>query len=330
MLLLLGRDESVVTLRGITRMFQTVKQPYRVVFLKFRKTPIWVTFQNGCKLKLTWPQFRHIRDNYPLLKNYVIEQPSAEIFRLKSDKFTFIGSLLIACLVVQLRQKYDIEQLEKDVFDVKRGNMELVGSAGILYTVREFGEGEYDCDCQGKVVLDIGGFEGESAVFFSFMGAKKVIVYEPVLAHHQFIQKNVRLNNVNAEIHEAGIGAEDGTQTLHYEQADLGFGTLSNGSREMTIKTESITKVIEKSHADVAKIDCEGSESLLLQVPGELLRKIDLYMIEVHTGEIRRALIEKFTASDFHIVKDALKNGELSVIFFGKNNAQNSKDNFRH
>ena len=47
----------------------------------------------------------------------------------------------------------------------------------------------YDCDYKDKIVLDVGAFCGETAVFFYLMGAKKVVIYEPVLDHHKYYSK---------------------------------------------------------------------------------------------------------------------------------------------
>ena len=141
-----------------------------------------------------------------------------------------------------------------------------------------------------KVVLDVGGLEGETAVLFSAMGAKKVIIYEPVVIHHEFIKRNVLLNDIEAELHEEGIGNADGIQTIHYGSPDGSFGTLSKGQNVMQIKIRNVTDVITESQADVAKFDCEGAELSILQVPREILRKIDFYIIEVNSQNIRNAL----------------------------------------
>ena len=314
----------MVTLRGLAKTLMTTKQPYRIVFLKFSDQPKQVTLRNGCKLMLTWPQFRMVRDNYPFIKTYAIEQVKDGGFRIKSGDFVFVGSLQIVCLVAGLRRKNTIEQVDRNVLRIKSDKFELVGSNHLLYSIQELESGEYDHDCSGKVVLDVGGFQGESAVFFSNMGAKKVVIYEPVTAHHKFIQENVRLNHVNAEIHDAGIASEDGIQTIHYDETGLGFGFGDKGGFEMKIKVVSTTKVIHESYADIAKFDCEGAEASLLGVPNVILREIKLYMIEMHTKEIRNAIVERFVAAGFHIVRDTSKANGVSVVFFSRDHPPNS------
>jgi FkbM family methyltransferase len=216
-------------------------------------------------------------------------------------------------------KKYAVKQVEDNLFEMQGEGVKLIGSLFMLLSVRELEGGMYDCDCSGKVVLDVGGFQGESAVFFSKMGAKKVIIYEPVIAHHRLITKNVSLNHVNAEIHDEGIGNRDGTQIISYEETDTAFGLLGKGQHKMEIKIRDVAEIIDKSGANVAKFDCEGAEESLINVPSEILRRIELYIIEVHTPEIRRAIIEKFKASNFSLEKETVMSTQLSVTFFKQN-----------
>jgi hypothetical protein len=136
---------------------------------------------------------------------------------------------------------FDVNQTEKDTFYVKKGDFQVVGSAGILVCVRELRAGEYDCDFQGKVVLDIGGFEGDSAAYFWSKNARKIIIYEPVAEHIQWIKKNIDLNKINAELHQAGIGTKNGTKTIQYEKPDIGFGLLNQGSKNMEVNYSPLT-----------------------------------------------------------------------------------------
>jgi FkbM family methyltransferase len=238
----------MVTLSGLARTLTVAKNPHTALILKLTKKRKKITFANGFKFRLTWQQFRFLRDHYKLVKKYNLQQINDETFKIHTDRFQFVGSLVLMCLVDEMES------------------------------------GVYDYDCRGKVVLDIGGFEGESAVFLWGMGAKKVIIYEPVLSHIKFIKENALLNKVNAEIHEEGIGNEDGEITVAYDQADNCFGLERKGlPNKMKIKIRDVAKVIAESGAEVAKIDCEGAEISIVNVPKEILRRLEYVMIEVHT-----------------------------------------------
>lgn len=71
----------------------------------------------------------------------------------------------------------------------------------------------------------------------------------------------------------------------------------------MTIRIKNAATVIEESHADIVKFDCEGSEENLVNVPNCLLRKIDFYMIECHTPRIAITIIRKFNNAKFKLIK---------------------------
>jgi FkbM family methyltransferase len=270
----------MITFAGLIRTFLATRVLFNILPMKLSRKRMPITFRNGLTYQLTWPEFRMLRDNYSLM------------------------------------QKYAIKQVEDNLFEIQDGELKLIGSLHALLEFEAMENGMYYCDCDGRVVLDVGGYQGESAVFFSKMGAKKVIIYEPVIAHHRLIKKNVSLNHVNAEIHGEGIGNRDGTQIISYDVTNLVFGPLSKGQHTMEIKVRNVAEVIEKSGANVAKIDCEGAEKSLIDVPREILRRIELYIIEVHTPEIRRAIIEKFRVSDFSLEKEMVLNASVSVMFF--------------
>jgi len=270
----------MVTFSGLTRTMQTTMNPYSCLLLKFSDGRKTVRFKNGSTMKLTWSQFRTFRDSYSLVQKYRVEQVADEVFRVHGDGF------------------------------------ELVGSMTMLFTVDELSGGEYNWDCKEKVVLDVGGFEGESAVLFSRMGAKKIIIYEPVPAHIGVIKENISLNHVNAEIHNEGVGVSDGVVHVQYRNTDNCFGLHPEGANEMEISVKAVADVILKSGADLAKFDCEGAEESLAHVPAEILRKIGSYIIEVHSQAIKKAIIRKFEDSGFSLVRSNERAGDVAVLSF--------------
>lgn len=270
----------MVTFSGLVRTLAVTKNPATALISKVTKKKAEITFKNGNKLHLTWRQFTFFRDHYEIMRQYQVGNVDDASFRIKTKKFEFVGSPIIMCLA------YELES------------------------------GTYDCDCQGKVVLDVGGFQGESAVFFSGMGANKVIIYEPVTANYQFIKENVRLNHVNAEIHVEGVGDKDEVIVVPYEEADNCFGLSRKGPCKMKIKVRNAADIIDKSGADLAKFDCEGAEKHLVNISNETLRKIGFYIIETHSPEIKKQLIQKFRDSGFSLVKGNEEAEEISTVHF--------------
>ncbi|MFA7398794.1 MAG: FkbM family methyltransferase [Candidatus Bathyarchaeia archaeon] len=276
----------MVTIQGLIRTFKVAKNPHALIKAKITHKKVNITLFTGKQFNLSFAQFRFLRDNYELVKKYHVEQVNGGIY------------------------KYHL------------GTSEIVGSPEVLLIVEEILSGIYDYDFKNKIVLDIGGFEGESAVFFWSLGAKKVIIYEPVLNHKNLIEENIRLNNINAEVHVEGIGEKDNEIKVYYENTDNCFGLQEKqqiSANQMVIKIRDITTVLSESNADVAKIDCEGAEISLTKVPREVLRKVEYYIIEVHSPEIKQALVQKFSDTGYLLAKDIELCEMISLLHFKRN-----------
>lgn len=304
----------------IWRTLTVPRNPLVVLPLKRGNSRKIVSFRNGLTYCLTWPQFRVFRDNYPALTKYSVIQLENDLFKIEDKRSEVVCAATLLPIMFDLMRDYEIHQ-EKDAFHLKNEKQELVGSLAMLICVQELRTDEYECDCKDKVVLDVGGFEGESAAYFWSKGAKKIAIYEPVPAHIEAIKKNVALNHIDAEIHPSGIGKQDGPQTIHFNETDPGCGILSKGAKSLEIKITDVSKVIKESGAQIGKFDCEGAEESLVSVPDEILQKILHYIIEVHSLKIRKAVLEKFLGAGFILEKETPKPGEFSVLVFKRSSA---------
>jgi FkbM family methyltransferase len=308
-----------VKLSVVWRTLTLTTNPLVPLSLKRTGTRKLVTIRNGSTYCLTWPQLRILRDNYRFLSKYKILQIGDDLFKITDSRSEVNCTSEQLPMMFELMQDFAIH--EEGVYSLKNEQQELVGSFAMLSCIRELRTGEYEHDYKDKIVLDVGGFEGESTVYFWQKGAKKVIVFEPVPAHVDTIKKNVALNHVEAEIHQSGIGNQDGTQTIQYDQTDPGFGILNHGAKRVEIQISKASRVVEESGADIAKFDCEGGEQSLVDVPTEILRKIVYYIIEVHSPQIRAAVIEKFLSSGFTLEKETAKPPtQFSVLAFKREN----------
>jgi FkbM family methyltransferase len=272
-------EDLVVTVRGLLDTFKTTKNFWVTFSWIDPEKKVDVIFRNGCRAEIDLAEYKQILSI--LSKGYSIES---------------IGKLLY----------------------FKKGNIKIAGPIKLLGVLCEGLDDIYSVDCTNKTVLDIGGYIGDSAVFFSAAGAAKVIIYEPVVAHHEFIKINVMLNGINAELHEEGIGENDGYIHVSYDKTDDRFGLERKGISErelmtMKIKTKNIKHVIEESGASIAKIDCEGAESTLVNVPLEILQLIEFYIVEIHSIELRTLLLNKFQSSGFTVTKDIPNEGDENV-----------------
>lgn len=295
----------MVGLHGIRDTLKVTNSP-NTILLKILHKQAAITFKNGTKLKLTWSEFLMLRDLYEYWSNYRVEKTSDNLFKFTGKDTEFVGSLELAQAIFQLvyKHNYSIKQTSRDLFSINGNGLSLIGSSVMIHFIKELADGIYRCDCAEKTVLDIGGFEGETAAYFYSLGAKKVIVYEPIPAYFKKIEQNMSRNGFDAELHNQGIGAENGTAKIEF------------CDKESVCSIKSTALVLSESHADIAKIDVEGAEEALCDVPNDILRSISLYMIEVHSKPIRDRLVEKFVSAGFSLTADFKIVDAIDVIHF--------------
>jgi len=142
-------------------------------------------------------------------------------------------------------------------------------------------------------VIDIGGFLGETALWLMTEGiAKRVVVFEP--AYYEICRRNLAVLQ----------GVEVYPYAVYKERGKVKLVTAGKNSAisNYGIEVEAVTfnEILEKASGKTAvKIDCEGCEQYLVDVPCETLRRAMEYIIEVHPGINMQALIKKFTNCGF-------------------------------
>jgi FkbM family methyltransferase len=331
----------------IKQMLKTTKNFWLVPFLKLSPNKRKMRFRNGVTMKLDMAGYYKMRDLFYNL--------DCQKFKVTKNAQGFVVSKnepFFSCLVPSLqtlpffdflislagqdwnvrqidektfkidkeKSAYEIKGLDDKLFAAKSEGVSLIGPLGSLHVYfLECYRGIYDYDYKGKTVLDVGGFCGETAVFFASRGATKVIIYEPIKSHHELIRKNMALNAVNAELHEEGMGEKTGGLSINYDAADLAFGLTNKGEKTLTIQVKSAQDIISQSHADIVKIDCEGAEISLVGVPEDTLRLVPSYIIETHTKAIQEAITKKFLEAGFsqkrapeHLLQ------EIYVVYFDR------------
>jgi FkbM family methyltransferase len=131
----------------------------------------------------------------------------------------------------------------------------------------------------GKVVYDVGAFEGILTMFFS-RTASQVISYEPNPQSRERLQTNIRLNRITkVQVRPVALSDAPGRNKLVFDplmpgaatSADLVAGQIKHGSQnfiELDVLVMRLDDdVIESSLAppDLIKIDVEGLEQSVLR-----------------------------------------------------------------
>lgn len=225
-----------------------------------------------------------------LIGNIVYPALSAGIFVEEYDNDFFLVTIKDnLTFIIRKRNKSDILLL-KDIF---------------IY--EEYGK--YLPDVKGKIVLDIGGYIGDTAVYFSNLGASMVYVYEPHPVLYKMMIKNIELNNIkNIKTNNCGISDEDSIISIKEKKSSNGptavFGLelpKYNQGKTVEIKVVSFKKIIEDiGEIDLLKMDCEGYEVLaLLSCDRIHLKKIKNMVVEYHDNP--EMIIKHLESSGFSV-----------------------------
>jgi predicted RNA methylase len=130
-------------------------------------------------------------------------------------------------------------------------------------------EGEYGfVNYEGKVVLDVGADYGSTAAYFLRKGALRVVAVEADDAYFEMLTKNI----------VACANGESRVTAVHC--------VVSN--------PEQFEGLICAFRPDIVKVDCEGCEVSLLQIPDRVFSSVPEYIMEIHSDDLYDRFIEKF------------------------------------
>ena len=155
-----------------------------------------------------------------------------------------------------------LPEWKEDGLHVKSDDVEIVGPSDAKETATFFREvflddvyglGRYDL--QGREVIDVGAFIGDSAVAFARRGAY-VHAFEPVAEFQSYIAKNARINGLADRIMVHSVGLSDRERSEQIRSPSHQIVTLVNAKRYLS--------QAGINNPYVLKIDCEGCEYGLL------------------------------------------------------------------
>lgn len=155
----------------------------------------------------------------------------------------------------------------------------------------------YGSEYAGMRVLDIGGYYGETAIFFLAHGAREVACIEPYPPAVERIKENAKFAGVEDRLRlfPVAVGAQFGSVEFIAVPSESSIGHVKGhfDIKGMAVPLHSIQvparplqSIIEElgwEHIDVAKVDCEGCEYVILEsTSDEILRRIKVWVMEFH------------------------------------------------
>lgn len=215
-----------------------------------------------------------------------------------------------------LSRGYEVSKSEDGRFLMEGNGIKMIGKEPV--PLEDLERSYRVVDYTGKVVLDVGGYTGDTAVLFRKWGARKVIVYEPLEENVEYIKRNVELNDIDAEIHPLAVCDKCGETELMVDRKFIGteaFGLTRPGEYKVKLNAISWKEVLEdaiEKNVEIAKVDCEGCERFLLDIKDEL-KKIPHWIIEIHSKDLEKDLVTHFVGLGFNYKRHSRFD---SVLFF--------------
>ncbi|MGQ9864396.1 MAG: FkbM family methyltransferase [Bacteroidia bacterium] len=181
-----------------------------------------------------------------------------------------------------------------------------------LYEI--FGRKDYGEDFAGKYVIDVGAYNGDSAVYFALRGAKAVVALEPHGPNLEWAAKNIASMGLEGVITllpyalsaRAGEGVLQVATDAPYANALVPKGAaakLFSFTAQEKITLISLGELLDRlgwEKVDFLKLDCEGCEfEIFAHTPEEMLRRVEVFHIEYHAPP--KAIEEKLTALGYQV-----------------------------
>lgn len=175
---------------------------------------------------------------------------------------------------------------------------------------------EYKANVKDKVVIDVGAYCGESAIYFALQGAMKVIALEPDRENYKIALRNIRENGLEDKIVllNKALAPKEGTISFYkYVHSSIANSTDPDNMDKLNDKivieqVEAITldQLIGDEKIGLLKLDCEGCEySVLNSFSG--YDKIENIILEYHNGLQNLPDLLKANGFDFTIEENRIR-----------------------
>jgi len=164
--------------------------------------------------------------------------------------------------------------------------------------IQIFDCGEYEpLNIEGRVVVDVGAYVGDSAVYFVLKGARRVFAVEPHPGAYAEMLDNIKLNNMEKVIIpiNAGLASRPGivcVENVDTNQTDVIYhrpGDCINAVPAMTLG-ELMNKFGVDPNDAVIKMDCEGCEFDVILNDYDHVRLFRELILEYHPRYVNKSL----------------------------------------
>ena len=179
--------------------------------------------------------------------------------------------------IIRLKNAFTLDihpygRLEGNILDVCRCAIEMNGKT--YWRMAQV---------KDAVVIDVGAYIGDTALFFTHRGARMVYSFEPDHSHYEQAKRNTSgLSNVL--LFEYGLDRE--SKQSRMSGALMGKSAGGNGGEIIQLRSfnDTIWEIVKKEgRIGFLKMDCEGCEwNLIPNADSKLFEMIDSVGLEIH------------------------------------------------
>lgn len=141
--------------------------------------------------------------------------------------------------------------------------------------------------CENDTVIDVGANVGMFSIYVNKRFGCKVIAFEPLKENYENFKRNILLNNLNPndfEIYNLAVTDKDGDYVkIGKQEWNLGGSSIyyKNNVNSEFVHTTTLKRFIT-SDCKFLKMDCEGSEYVILPSIIEVINTFKYIGIEYH------------------------------------------------
>lgn len=199
--------------------------------------------------------------------------------------------------IIRLRNTFTLDirpygRLEGNFFDVCRCAIEMNGKT---YW--------HMAQVKDAVVVDVGAYIGDTALFFTKRGARMVYSFEPYHSYYEQAKRNTSgLSNVL--LFEYGLDKESNQSRISGSLMGKSAGGNSGEIIQLRSFNDTIWEIVKKEgRIGFLKMDCEGCEwNLIPNADSKLFEMIDSVGLEIHDDyKDPMILVSKLEALGFKV-----------------------------